>query len=129
MSDNSGFGYHNRRKKADLISNMSLVLNIASWVFVVAVWILVEQAAPPGEGLVHARLGMGVTRTWWDEGFLTYAFILLILAFISSIGASIFNATRMRRKSDRFRKSTIISGTISFIAIIVFFIAFGSFIF
>ena len=117
-----------RREKADWVVNMASVLSILSWVIAFGVWIILDIAAPERENFFTRTFGFPI-RTWWDATLLPIAFALLVLSFLVCIAAFIFNATRMRRKSDKYRKSIIIIGVATFIGGIAFLIRFGSYIF
>lgn len=128
MSGDRGYNYKNRRKKADWVINAATILSVISWFFAMAVWVLIDMAAPETENFFTHLYDLTV-RTWWDTGFLSAAFVLLILSFVTCVIAFIFNATRMRRKTDKYRKSIIIIGVITFFGLLAFLLRFGFYIF
>ena len=53
------------------------------------------------------------------------AFFLLIAALAICVIAFFFNKARMRRKTDKYRKSVIIIGAITIIGVVLFLVRFG----
>ena len=123
----SEISYQDRRRKADWVVNAASVLSIVSWLFALVVWGILEFASPERETVFTQSWDIGV-RTWWDGNLLPLAFVLLVMSFITCIVAFLFNMTRMRRKTDKYRMSIIIIGIITFIGIIAFVIRFGSYL-
>ena len=123
--------YLDRRKKVDWVVRMATVLSIISWVFAFAVWIVLEEASPEKNrkfitSFLSSRLDVQVQiRSYWDETLLPIAFLLLVASFVVCLVAFFFNKLRMRRKTDKYRKSIIIIGIVTFVGIVVFLFRFG----
>jgi len=124
-----------RRKKKDWVTKMATVLSFCSWGIIAAVWVLLETAAPERElkfitSFFDVQFGTEPQiRTWWDYTFVYAAFVLLLVSLAACVAAFIFNKMRMKRKTDKYKKSIFIIGGITIIALIVFFFRFGHVIF
>ena len=116
-----------RRRQADWVANAATILSVVSWAIALAVVIILDFAAPGQENLMTVIFEEHVRREW-EVGMLPIAFWLLVGSFVICIGAFIFNAMRMRRKTDRFKKSIFIIGVINFFGIIFFLFRFGQYL-
>jgi len=123
--------FQDRRKKADWIVKMATILNLVSWAVAVAVWFVLESASPEREmrfvtSLLQVHFDSDIiVRNRWDMTLLPIAFFLLIASLCICIASFMFNKMRMRRKTDKYRKSIIIIGIITILGIIGFLIRFG----
>ena len=122
--------FQERRKKVDWVVRMATALSVIAWAIAVAVWIVLDRASPERDvGWVTSIGRVRGTeihiRDYWDSALLPLAFILLLTALAVCIIAFFFNKARMRRKTDKYRKSVIIIGAITIIGIVVFLIRFG----
>jgi len=123
--------YLERRKKVDWVVRMAAVLSFISWGFAIAVWAVLEAASPEQDrkfitSFLSSRLDAQIQiRSYWDTTLLPIAFLLLVAAFVVCLVAFFFNKLRMRRKTDKYRKSIIVIGIVTFVGIIVFLIRFG----
>jgi len=119
--------YKERRKQADWVVKAATALSFVSWLVAVGAVIFIDQAAPQRENFFTLVYG-GTVRTVWDANLLPIALIFLVLSLLSCAAAFIFNMLRMRRKTDKVRKSILIIGGINIIALIVFLIRFWSYL-
>ena len=124
--------FKNRRKQADWVVNSAAALSVVSWVvafFVVLVLdIASERPAMPGlQSWLGASPAPAITQ--WNATILPIGLILLVVSFLCSVAAFMFNMMRMRRKTDKYRKSVIIMGLITLAGIIAYVIRFGTYIF
>ena len=126
--------FQERRRKVDWVVRMATVLSLIAWTVAFAVWIVLEMASPEKETMFASlarsnRTVFGanetVIRDYWDATLLPIAFFLLIAALAICVVAFFFNKARMRRKTDKYRKSVIIIGTITIVGIVLFVIRFG----
>jgi len=123
--------FQERRRKADWITKMATILSLLSWVVAIAVWAVLESASPEREmtfitSFLRETMGAETRiRDYWDATLLPVAFWLLVLALAICVTAFVFNALRMRRKTDKYRKSIIIIGAITLIGIVLFLVRFG----
>lgn len=117
----------NRRRKKDWVTWMSSIMTIVAWMTMLAVWITIDAASPEIEwsflaGFGRVHFGMEpVLRDTWDFALVYIAFILLVASIVMSIIALVFNLLRKRRKTDKIKKSIIVTGGIT-IVILVFFL-------
>ena len=125
--------FQERRRKSDWITRMAAILSFVSWAIAFAVWVVLESASPERERMFitsFLRETMGaetIIRDQWDVTLLPLAFWLLIVSLAICVTAFIFNALRMRRKTDKYRKSVIIIGSVTIIGIVLFLVRFGSY--
>jgi len=119
-----GNSFQEKRRQADWVVNAASALSVASWLVAFSVLLLLDIASPE-QANFFSNVFEGTLRTAWNLPLLYAAFILLILAIISCIAAFIFNMMRMRRKTDKYRKSIIIIGIVTVIGFIFFTIQFG----
>jgi len=131
IRDMGASDYLDRRKKVDWIVRMATVLSLVSWGFAIAVWAVLEAASPEQDrkfitSFMSSRLDAQIyIRRYWDTTLLPIAFLLLVVSFAVCLAAFFFNKLRMRRKTDKYRKSIIVIGVVTFVGIIVFLIRFG----
>ena len=125
----------NRRKKKDWVTWMSTVMTLVAWVTMIVVWALMEMAAPEvewaflaGFGRVHFDMEP-ILRTRWDYALVYMAYIFLVVSIGMSAIALAFNFMRKRRKTDKVKKSIIVTGGISIIILVFFLMNFWSILF
>ena len=123
--------FKERRKKADWIVNMAAILSAISWGVAIMVWFVLEAASPEREMTFIASIlrvhfdSPTQIRAYWDTALLPIAFSLLILALATCATGFVFNKMRMRRRTDKYRKSIFILGGITIIGLVVFILQFG----
>ena len=116
--------YNERRKKVDWVVKMATIMSFVSWVVAFGVWIVLYSAQPEKEHMFSRYFNIEV-RDYWDSSLLPLAFILLVASLCICVIAFIFNMQRMRRKTDKYRKSIIVIGVITILGIALFLIQFG----
>ena len=124
--------FRNRRKQADWVVNSAAVLSVVSWVVAFFVVLLLDIASerPAMPGLASWLGGAPAAAvTTWNAALLPIGLILLVVSFLCSVAAFMFNMMRMRRKTDKYRKSVIIMGLITLAGIIAYVFRFGAYIF
>ena len=114
----------NRRRQADWVVKSAAALSVVAWVMAFFVMLLIDVASPDRTDFFTNFFGGADIRMHWEARFLWLGFILLILSFLCCVFAFIFNMMRMRRKTDKIRKSVLIMGIMSFIAIIIYLLRF-----
>ena len=122
-SNRNSSQYQNRRKKADWLVKSAAALSIVAWFVAFAVWLLLDVASP--DMWLNYR-GNEVGNANWDDNLLSMVFLLLLLSLAICIVAFVFNKLRMRRKTDKYRKSVFVIGGITIIGIVAFLLRFGS---
>ena len=119
----------NRRKQADWVVNAAAALSVVAWAVAFFVFLVLDLAAPERPSFWSNVLGEGMVRTYWHPALLPVGLVLLVFSFLCSIAAFMFNMMRMRRKTDKYRKSVIIMGLITLTGIVFYVIRFGYIIF
>ena len=130
QSDHRGASrFPNRRKQADWVVNGASILSVISWLVAFGAFLVFEFATRrDSAGLLDVYTeATGPRGLQYD--LLPYALILLIVAVFMCVVAFIFNAMRMKRKTDKYRKSIIIIGAITVAGLIAFLLRFGGTIF
>ena len=124
IGDQKESSFHERRRQADGVIKAASALSFVSWGIAIIAFLLLEIASPDR---MNFQLGSNISSgvSTWNEAFFPIVFILLILATCSCIAAFIFNMMRMRRKSDKFKKSIIIIGAITLVTLVVFTLRFA----
>jgi len=121
-------GLRNRRLKPDWVVNAATVLSIISWIGAFAVWLIIDQASPVRTQFFETFTGTTHFAQQWNTSLLPTALVLLIVSFVTCVIAFFFNMMRMRRKTDKYRKSIIIIGVITLIGIAAFIMRFGPYL-
>ncbi|MCL2015763.1 MAG: hypothetical protein FWG68_05895 [Defluviitaleaceae bacterium] len=116
--------FEERRKQADLVTKLATILAVVSWGIIIAAFLLIDAASPVQENLLTRLFAQEAVRDVWDIVFIRVTIIMLVVSFIVCVAAFLFNKMRMRRKTDHYKISIIISGIINFVAIIALIITF-----
>ena len=112
--------FRERRRQADWVINAASAFSVISWLVAFFVITVIQMASPEKRNFL-SEVSIGADpRTNWDTTLLPFAYYLLILSVLASLAAFVFNSMRMRRKTDRYRKSIIIIGTINVIGFVAF---------
>ena len=121
---------NDRRKRKDWMTKMPIALSLITLAVLFAVWMILEQASPETEWGFLASFGRvtfgmePVLRSRWDTTLIYIAFIMLIVSLGTTVISVIFNKLRMKRKEDKYKKSVLIVGGITFVAFVAFLIRF-----
>ena len=129
MNERERSSGNRRKQQADWVVNASAALSVVSWVFAFLVFLVLDIASPERDNFFTNFLGDGAVRTEWDSTLLPIGLMLLVFAFLCSVAAFIFNMMRMRRKTDKYRKSVIFMGLVTLAGIVAFILRFGTYIF
>ena len=121
----AGASFKERRRQADWVINAATILSVISWLVAFFVLTVIQMAQPQHTDLFSNFFGGAIRQPTWDVSLLYVAFGLLILSVIACIAAFIFNSMRMRRKTDKYRKSIIIIGALTIIGLFAFTFRFG----
>ncbi|HAA25302.1 MAG TPA: hypothetical protein DCE11_04175 [Ruminiclostridium sp.] len=113
------FFIEDRRKKPDALCVWLEIASIAVWVLLFCVLIFYQKALPQVETFFDRFFGIEVRDTW-DYSKLDIAFYLLVFLFLFSALSVFLNSKRLKRKTDRIRRSFIISLIGSFTGIIIY---------
>ena len=118
-----------RRKKSDWVSNTATTLSLVAWVIMIAVWAVIDAAAPDREhgwlSFFEVQFGTAAAiRARWDYTLVYTAYVLMLVSLGTCLIAFAFNKMRMRRKNDKYKKSIFVIGSITLIAFVFFLIRF-----
>jgi len=113
-----------RRKKNDLVVVLASALSVVCWILALAVWLFLDQASPDKVNVFSTWRNV-LVRNYWDSMLLSTAFRLLLASVCISIIAFVCNLLRMKRKTDKYKKSIIIIGAVTIIGTVIFIIRFG----
>jgi cytochrome c oxidase assembly factor CtaG len=115
--------YKNRRGGPDAIIKWLDVASVLTWFFILFNISMFLYARPRSEGFFDRLFNVQV-RDYWDTRSLTITFILSAILFVLSLISIYLNTKRLKRKTDRIRKSLIVSAAFSMImmlGIIIFY--------
>lgn len=129
MNENSRGDFAERRRQADWVIKAASVLSFISWLVAITVVFVLDLAAPENDNFFTRTWEGAALRTTWNETLLPAVFILLMVSLLSCIAAFFFNRIRMRRKTDKFKKSILIIGALTLAGLILFVFRFGGYMF
>ena len=121
--------FANRRRQADWVVNTAATLSVIAWFVAFLVFLVLDLASPQRDNFFSNVLGDGFVRTEWDTAMLPIGLILLVVSFLCSVAAFIFNMMRMRRKTDKYRKSVIFMSLVTLTGIVLYVMRFGQYMF
>lgn len=109
-----------KRRGADRLSRSISYLAAIAWLIIFVVFAMLSTARSPQELFVYRNLSRMGDRS--ADMLMRFALVLLIIVLAISIMGIVFNASRHRRKTDRYSKALIISAVLSLMAIVVLYI-------
>jgi len=124
-----------RKKKADWVSKAATILSFFAWIIMIAVWALLEAAAPERDrrlitSFFDVQFGTApLIREIWDYTLVYIAYVLLLVSLGTCAIAFFINRMRMKRKSDKYKISIFIAGGITVVVLVAFLIHFRSVLF
>jgi len=114
-----------RRQKRDWITRMPVIISLIAWAILAAVWVLLDQAAPPKSyGWLSFFDGYTTPTGRWDRVLVNISYIMLLISIGLCLIAFGFNKMRMRRSTDKYRISVFFVGVVSIVALSAFLIFF-----
>jgi hypothetical protein len=120
-----------KKKKKDWIGSMATILSIVAWVIVLAVWLVLEAAAPERErrfitSFFDVQFGTAPSiRARWNYTLVYVAYILMLVSIGICAIAFVLDRFRVRKITGKYKKSIWVIGGITVVAFIVFLIRFG----
>ncbi|MCL2663217.1 MAG: hypothetical protein FWE83_07800 [Oscillospiraceae bacterium] len=126
-----------RRQRRDIVTRMATILSLCAWATMIAVWVVLELASPE-RGMLFTQTffqwhfgtdATGAIRARWDRQLVYLAYVMMLVSFGTCVFAFLFNKMRMKRKSDKYKKSIFVIAGITLIAFVAFLIRFGSMLF
>ena len=121
--------FRERRRRSDGLVKGAVIMSFVSWIVLFAVWIVLYFAGFTGNygnTPINLITNNPVSHTY-TYTLLPIAYALLLFSLASCLIAFLFSRMRMRRKTDRYRKSIFITGGVTIIALIAFLINYGSY--
>ena len=124
-----------RKKKPDPIGRMATILNLGAWSIMLAVWAVIDRAAPQkGMKMINTFFDVhfgvaGQGRVGWDKSLIYAAYLMILFSLGSCIIAFILSLMRRKRKTDKIRISILIIGGITIIVFVIFLINFWRYLF
>ena len=121
--------FRERRRRSDGLVKGAVIMSFVSWIFLFAVWIVLYFAGFTGN---YGNTPINLITDSPANHVYTYtllpiAYGLLLISLASCLIAFFFNRLRMRRKTDRYRKSIFFTGAVTIIALITFLLNYGSY--
>jgi hypothetical protein len=120
-----------KKKKTDLIGSTATILSIVAWVIVLAVWLVLEAAAPERErrfitSFFDVQFGTAPSiRARWDYTLVYVAYVLMLASMGICAIAFVLDRFRVRHKTGKYKKSIWVIGGITVVAFVIFLIRFG----
>ncbi|SFX49091.1 hypothetical protein [Marinospirillum alkaliphilum] len=112
-----------RRRRRDPLLNLISIFGAVSWVLMLPILFLVEQARPEMETFFDRMLGLKV-RPSWDETAYYYAFFLMLAVLLLAGFGLLLNSLRNRRKTDSIRINLVVVFTLSLLGVLHYLIRF-----
>jgi len=124
-----------RKKKSDLVIRMSNILNLGAWAIMLAVWAVIDRAAPQkGMMMINTFFDVhfgvaGQGRTGWDRSLIYTAYLMMLFSLGSCLIAFVLNLMRRKRKNDKLRISIIFISVITIVVFVIFLLNFWRYLF
>ena len=112
--------YEERRKRPDWVVRSSTIIAAIGWVLAFIALLFIDRASPHEENFITRYLNIRIV-SFWDTTLLRGAFAMILASFAASIIGLILNATRSRRKTDRYNK-LLIAISVASTGLLVFFV-------
>jgi type III secretory pathway component EscU len=116
-----------RRKKKDWVVRAVTIMSIIGWLAVAVMFLLLDRAMPSKSQFSYTFFNAPALSPW-NTTMLRISLIVLIFVLVISIAGFIFNAVRLRRKTDRVSKPLIALFVISLISLIAYWLVFSRFL-
>jgi hypothetical protein len=108
----------NRRRGPDVMVKAIQFFSILSWLFIFVILIFFSLAKPRFQGFGK---GMSAVQAGsWDTFFLDSILYVLIFQFLICFFGLLFNANRVKRKTDQYSKSLVFFSVMSLIGAVLF---------
>lgn len=108
-----------RRKGSGPLLNIVSVFSLVSWLLMLPILVLVQQAKPQLETFLDRWVGSEIEPTW-DLTLYRYAFYLMLVVLVLSFIGLVLNAFRRRRTTDSWRINLIVIFLLSLSGVIYY---------
>ena len=112
-----------RRKKKDWVVQSVTVVTVLGWIGAFIALLLIDRASPAQENFITRFLDVNVV-SFWNTALLRGAFIAISASFIVCVAGIVLNATRHRRKTDRYNKLLIAISIASTVLLVLYLVNF-----
>ena len=119
--------YVERRKRKDWVVRSVTVIAILGWICALLALIFIDRASPAEENFITRLLGVTVI-SYWNSTLLRWAFAATLGSFASCLVGFVLNATRHRRKTDRYNKLLIFISIASAVIFVIFLVNFSGYL-
>ena len=119
--------YVERRKKTDWVVRAVTIIAALGWFCALAALLFIQRARPVEGTFVTLHYGQEVVG-YWSSSLLRGAFVATLVSFATCVVGFILNATRHRRKTDRFNKLLIGVSIASAVILVVYLVNFSSYL-
>ena len=119
--------YVERRKKQDWVVRSVSVIAVIGWILAFIALLFLDRASPLQENFITRFLSVNVV-SFWNTSLLRSAFAAILASFIACVVGFVLNASRHRRKSDRFNKLLIAIGVASTVMLVLYLINFSRYL-
>ena len=116
-----------RRKKQDWVVRSVTVVASLGWLLAVVALLLIDRASPAQENFITRLLSVNIVG-YWDRTLLRSAFAMTLASVVVCIVGFIFNATRHRRKTDRYNKLLISICIVSVVLLVLFLVNYSRYL-
>jgi hypothetical protein len=107
-----------RRKGPDVLLKAISIITGITWFVILLIFAIVSYAKPQIETRFFNNLFKVPIESEWNKTLLPFAIIMLASCVIICLVGIVINATRHKRRTDRFNKSLIFFGIGSLIGLI-----------
>ena len=116
-----------RRKRKDWVVRSVTIVAALGWILALTALLLIDRASPAQEDFITRFLNVSVV-SYWDTALLRGAFAAIIASFIICVVGLILNATRQRRKTDRYNKLLIALSIASVVMLVLYLVFFSGYL-
>ena len=123
------------KKKKDWRSILASVMSLVALCVMVAVWVVLEAAAPEREmrfitSFFDVQFGTAPSvRARWDYALVYIAYVLQLVSLGTCLIALVINFFHVKEKEGKYRISVFIVSGITIIVFVFFMLRFGSIVF
>ena len=119
--------YVDRRKRPDCVVRSVTVVAVLGWLGAITALVLLDRARPAEADLFTRLLDITIESSW-NTSMLRWSLTLILASFVATSVGFILNATRKKRKTDKYSKLLITLGALSIVFIAVFLINYAGYL-
>ena len=111
--------YVDRRKRPDWLVRSATIATALGWISAISAIVMLDGAAPAGESF-YTRIFDVPVISQWNSSMLRWAFAAILASLFASALGMVLNATRQRRKTDKYNKLLIALCAVSAVLLALF---------